>query len=789
MLRWTILLYLVLLSAVSAGAQERQLAPLPVETAIAARTFSTTPFSLSNDGQLLAYALSDPKRSQLINDERHRWLTPTGTPPPQVGTDIWITDIRSRQTQNLTQGTGSNWAPSWSPDSNYLAFFSDRSGLATVWIWQRSSGQLRQVSSVPVIGYKGLSVPRWAPDSKSILFSALPEGMTIEKAALLTIGLEQNRPEPKSDKLGQPTVTVFRSSGEPKRVDAEAVRTTSPSSVYDNGYTADLVIVDVAGSKLRRLVRAAKPCSYWPSPDGTQVAFTNVKDQTKFDLVAVSLRDNTLTSLATNLYQGFVAFSVSWSPDSTALSYTTLETLPGTQPRRECYLVSVDGKQRRKVSGTPAAGFSNPLRAPLWDKTGRSLYLLGGGSLWRVTETNAAASEVGRSANRIIVDIVPASTGGRVWSADDGNSLLVITSDPDLLRVGFSRVNLTTGQITTLIEEDKVYGGGNFLLPAAQGTVDGRSLVYIAEDAAHSPDFWLYEENFRTPHRITAINPEFDKYVMGASTIIEWRGPNGERLRGALLLPAGYQKGKRYPMVVSQYPDEALSNYVNLFGFKPNLAAEAVDNRQLLATRGYAVLLADTRMKVGNPLQEIVKTLLPGVNKVIEMGVADSERLGIIGHSHGGYGVLSVVTQVQRFKAAVSWAGSGNLVTMYGQMDSDGTSHWMDWAETGSGSIGGSLWEVRERYLENSPIFYLDQVKTPLLIVQGGSDRITTPNHSEEIFVGLRRLGKEVEYARYEGEEHTFWFYPNRVDFCNRVIHWFDRWLKPTDSDVSKTTY
>ncbi|HET6979415.1 MAG TPA: prolyl oligopeptidase family serine peptidase [Pyrinomonadaceae bacterium] len=777
MLRWVIL---VLVVVVDAAAQARQLAPLPVEAAIAARTFSTTPFSLSNDSQLLAYALSDPKRSQLISDERHRWLTPTGAPPPQIGTDIWVTNIRTRQTRNLTEGTGSNWAPSWSPDSNYLAFFSDRSGIATLWIWERSSEQLRQVSDLPVVGYKGLSVPRWTPDSKSILFCALPDGMTIEKAALLSIGLEQDRPEPRSSKHDEPTVTVFRSSAQKPGAVSEVTKIKSLSSVYDNGYSADLVMVDVAGSRVRRLVKGAKPCAYWPSPDGTHVVFTSVRgdgSQSKFDLIAVSLRDNTQTLLATELQQGFVAFSVSWSPDSATLSYTTLE--PGSQPRRECYLISMDGTQRRKVTGTPAAGFSNPLRAPLWDKTGTSLYLLGGGSLWRVTTTNATATEVVRSPNRRLVDIVPATTGRQFWSPDDGNSLLVVTSDPDSLRVGFSRVNLANGQLTTVVEEDKVYGGGNFLLPAAQGTVDGRSLVFICEDAGHSPDFWTFEGNLRKPQRLTTINQEFDKYVMGTSTLIEWRGPNGETLRGALLLPAGYQKGKRYPLVVSQYPDEALSNYVNFFGLKSNLAADAVNNRQLLATRGYAVLLADSRMKVGNPLHEIVGTVIPGVNKVIEMGIADPERLGIIGHSHGGYGVLGVVTQVQRFKAAVCWAGSGNLVSMYGQMDSDGSSHWIDWAETGFGSVGGSLWEVRERYLENSPIFYLDQVKTPLLIVQGGSDRITTPNHSEEIFVGLRRLGKEVEYARYEGEDHAFWFYPNRVDFCNRVIEWFDRWLKP----------
>jgi len=174
-----------------AAAQERQLVPLPVQDAIAARTFSTTPFSLSNDGYWIAYTLQDPKRSQIISDERQRWLTASGTPPQQIGCDVWITNVKTRETRNLTEGKGNSWSPVWSPDNNYLAFFSDRGGLATLWIWERRSETLRQVSDLPVVGYRGLSFPRWTADSKSIVFCVLPEGMTVEKAALRFTGREQ----------------------------------------------------------------------------------------------------------------------------------------------------------------------------------------------------------------------------------------------------------------------------------------------------------------------------------------------------------------------------------------------------------------------------------------------------------------------------------------------------------------------------------------------------------------------------------------------------------------------
>src|SRR6185369_9138213 len=103
----------VLMLAFSASAQQQQLAPLPVQEALAARTFSTTPFSLSSDSQWIAYTLTDPKRSQLIPDERQKWLTPSGTPPGQIGSDVWITNTRTRETRNLTEGKGNSWAASW----------------------------------------------------------------------------------------------------------------------------------------------------------------------------------------------------------------------------------------------------------------------------------------------------------------------------------------------------------------------------------------------------------------------------------------------------------------------------------------------------------------------------------------------------------------------------------------------------------------------------------------------------------------------------------------------------
>jgi dipeptidyl aminopeptidase/acylaminoacyl peptidase len=179
-------------------------------------------------------------------------------------------------------------------------------------------------------------------------------------------------------------------------------------------------------------------------------------------------------------------------------------------------------------------------------------------------------------------------------------------------------------------------------------------------------------------------------------------------------------------------------------------------------------------------MQDLVKNVMPGVDKVVEMGVADPGRLGLMGHSYGGYSVLSLIVQTTRFKAAIASASQGNLISSYGQIGKDGSAWAVGWLEEGQGRMGGTPWQFRDRYIENSPVFYLDRVKTPLLIVHGALDNTVPPFLADETFVGLRRLGKEVVYAKYEGEGHWQgeWGYANQVDYWNRVIDWFKSHLQ-----------
>jgi dipeptidyl aminopeptidase/acylaminoacyl peptidase len=207
-------------------------------------------------------------------------------------------------------------------------------------------------------------------------------------------------------------------------------------------------------------------------------------------------------------------------------------------------------------------------------------------------------------------------------------------------------------------------------------------------------------------------------------------------------------------------------------------------NLQLLATRGYAVLFADSSItnKGGKPMQEIAESVMPGIDEAIALGIADGERIGVIGHSYGAYSTLALIVQSPRFKAAVSIDGMSDLFSVYGAMwpQGEGIAHGVDWAENGQGNLGGSPWQYRERYIENSPFFYLDRTQAAVLLIHGTADATVEPWLADQTFVGLRRLGKDVTYVKYRNGGHgsSDWSYADRVDYCNRVIAWFDKHLK-----------
>ncbi len=736
--------------------------PLKIEDALSSLSFAHgIPLDLSPDGEWIGYTLKDPRRTEKQGDERYGFFTRSGVRIFEGACDVWVTNTTSGESKCLTGGEGSSWGPVWSPDGNHLMFYSDRGGQAQLWVWEKAANRLRQVSELTVRPYFGDEVVRWTPDGRKVLCKVLPEGMTLEDTFDLIVGPPKATNDEKKDSLS--STLIYRSPMASKQddcVDCSQENTLKPD--VTNVYLSNLVLIDISDGSVERIARRVKVMDYWLSPDGTKIAFTTMKKDS-YDIVVVFL-SNFCVQVVVSDIQNEKKFPVSWSPDSNLLSYTS---------EGNCFIAPAGGGGAQNLAGSSQPNFDHVYRAPLWDTSGQNLYLLASDTLWRVSIADSAVKAVTRIPNRRLIEVVSPGGGGRFWSPDGGESLYLITRDDETKRIGFCKVNLRTGQFSELMEVDANCGSPAIL--TIDVSCESQRVIYTRQDAQRCEDIWIAGVNFQNPRQLTHVNPSHDVTVMGASRLIKWRSLDGQKLSGALLLPAGYDAGKRYPLVVWVYGGDRGGDLVNQFGLKN----PGVNHLQLLATRGYAVLFPDAPLQEGTPMSDLAKTVLPGVDRVVEMGIADPERLGVMGHSFGGYCALALIAQTTRFKVAISSGGYGNWIGHYGQMRRDGSTYARWHTE---GKLGGTPWQSRHRYIENSPVFYLDRVQTPLLLLHGGLDNAVPSFLADEIFAGLRGLEKWVMYVKYEGEGHTpaDWEYANHVDYWERIITVLDEFLKPS---------
>lgn len=734
-------LWLLLISVITVSAQSA-LEPLPVETASLANSFAPVEFDLSPDGEWVAYTLTDPRRRKLQGLPSDEWkvFTCTGTLYLLANTDLLISNVKTGQTINISSGKAANWGPSWSPDGKSLAFYSDRSGKAQVWIWERSTGKLRALTTAVVHVRSRLEKILWTPDSRQVLTKILGNTQKLDDCFDETSKREPFDPAARS---------VYESESSAGKL---------PSSM--DSFLGDLAMLEVHTGNVKRIVRQEKIVVYSLSPAGDRVAYalpTQVKPNNQFlytyNLIVVSPSTGQ-TERVSDFSPGAPSLPAAWSPDGGTIAYIS---------DGECFIWS-RGEKPRKVSATPRVRF---IQSPLWDKQGRAIYVLAENKIWRISTTEANATAITNTWNRQIRSIVGRHDGQQIWSPD-GESIYVNTSNTVTKQEGFYRVNTRTGEFSKLSEADVSISP---LLRAVSH--DDELMVYASENARQEQNLWVANRDFTNARQLTHINPDLDRYPAGEARLIDYSTAEGKKLQATLLLPVNYQSNRRYPLVVWVYGGSMLSANVNRYGG----AGNEHYNLQLFASRGYAVLLPDTPLAVGTPMQDLAKTVLPAVDKTIEMGVADPDRLGVMGASYGGYSTLALLVQTTRFKAAVMDVGFGSLSSMYGELLKSGAANEVSWAEQGQGRMGGPPWQFPERYMQNSPVFFLNKIETSLLISQGGLD--VSPFLADEIFVGLRRAGKKVVYVRYENEGHGVEYPGNRIDYWNRILQWFESHLRP----------
>ncbi|MGH7577702.1 MAG: prolyl oligopeptidase family serine peptidase [Longimicrobiales bacterium] len=294
------------------------------------------------------------------------------------------------------------------------------------------------------------------------------------------------------------------------------------------------------------------------------------------------------------------------------------------------------------------------------------------------------------------------------------------------------------------------------------------------------PDLHMADASFSALTRISQANPQQSEYSWGTAELVDWRSAEGTILQGVLYKPEGFDPSQQHPMLVYFY--ERLSD--GLHRHMAPAAGSSSINISFYVSRGYLVFTPDIPYQIGYPGESAVEAIVPGVLSLIDQGFVDPQRIGLQGHSWGGYQIAYMLTKTDLFAAAEAGAPVSNMISAYGGIRwSSGMSRMFQYEKTQS-RIGGTLWEKPLHFIENSPIFRADKVQTPLLMLHNDEDGAVPWEQGIEYFVALRRLDKPVWMLNYNGEDHGLRKEQNRKDWTIRMQQFFDHYLKDAPPPV-----
>jgi dienelactone hydrolase len=461
----------------------------------------------------------------------------------------------------------------------------------------------------------------------------------------------------------------------------------------------------------------------------------------------------------------------SWSPDSRYLltfdgkDWTTLNVASGATANLTATLGVKFADETDDHPAEPA-----PYGSAGWSKDGRSVLLYDRYDIWQIAPDGGSprnlTAGIGRRQHLQMRD-VKLDSDPRARDIDLSKPLLIRAENEDTRESGFYRQQAGA----TAAPQKLVMAAKYFTPPVKAKNAD--VLVLTASTFREFPDLLATDSSFRETRKVSDANPQQKDLLWGSAELIHYKNLDGVNLSGMLIKPENFDRHKKYPMIVYIY--ERLSQ--NLHHFTDPRPGHSI-NPSYYASNGYLVLQPDIVYTVGYPGQSALKCVLPAVQAVVDQGFVDENAIGIQGHSWGGYQIAYMVTQTNRFRAVAAGAPVANMISAYdGIRWGPGLPRQFQYEKTQS-RIGGTLWQYPQRFIENSPIFMADRVRTPIMMIHNDADDAVPWYQGIEYYLALRRLGKEAYLFVYNGEPHGLRRRPNQKDYTVRLQQYFDHFLK-----------
>ncbi len=558
----------------------------------------------------------------------------------------------------------------------------------------------------------------------------------------------------------------------------------------DSAPKAQIYLMRADGGEAWKLTEAKENvASYAWAPTSTRLAFVTQEPRSSDEEARRKKRDDPqvyegefrfahLWSIdvesraATRLTEGqtfTISGAPSWSPDATKLTFAAAPTPMIRDDRSDLFVLDVVGKQAEKI--TTNAG---PDNAPRWSPDGRTIAYVSEANTSRPLGDGIGLQTVNHS-HLVLYDVATkqhkdvssksfdTTASTPMWSADSAR--VYFTAGRRVYTEVFA-YDVASAKYTKLTKGDRSVSLGN-------QSKDGKVLTLLTETPLEASDVHVTDAGFTSLRKVTTTNPQAADFALGETEVVTWKSTEGMEIEGVLLKPVGYQPGQRVPLVVVAHggPTGAHTNTFRVGG---------LEGGQALAGQGYAILYPNVRgsTNYGEAFMRANipdwgggdwRDLMSGVDAMITKGIADPERLALIGWSYGGYMTAWGITQTTRFKAAMVGAGITNVWSMYG------TNDIPNYLGTFFGGIPDKA--TRALYMERSAMTHVDKVTTPTLILHGGNDERVPTGQALELHRALKERGKTTELVFYPREGHGIQEYYHQKDRLARIHAWLNRYV------------
>jgi len=729
----------LLTTALSAQANRQTAAPatrtasslFTPEDALEVMTYSIA--DLSDDGQWLVVTGSSRRDSYGTDYRRDGDPSYLRVAP----TRVLVIDTKSGASRPVFPDKRNVRLIRWSPDAHRLAMLVSNGDVLEPVIWDRTTNKVTTLHAPAGKYVAENSDLRWTGDGKQIV---------------VMLRSEQWRKKVRDTFATMTAGPVFVQS------------TTEPFLAWDEmrrmGNVRSVTAFDATTSQPRELVPEMMVGSYTLAEDGSAVAYAeDIAKKTDYDSFGseTALKARQLAGgQPKTLLASTKGAQVAWAEDGRRFAYSR---------DGRVFVASVDSGDAKQVAGpaesrrgeTPDTSKAARERAAKerfsvvrYSPAGDALLISNREGMWLL---NIASG----SRDLIVATDDSSQTSPRTslaaWSRD-GQQLYFTKASRTQWERGFVRYDRGSKRLDDLVKDGRNYSGLRL-------SKDGKITVVAIAAGNRPADIYVADANLGGMRRLVESNPQLNDKRIGPTELVSFLDADGHRKYAVVYYPGDYQKGKAYPTIFNVYEDF----FDDSFDVRTNV----------LTGHGYIVVQPSVDFDIGYPGEAWLKGVTAAANKLIEMGVTDSARMGVQGQSYGGYATNLLVTQTNRFKAAINISGKVDLISFYTDSPRLGVRN-VNAAEKTQDRIGATMWQQPQKYVQHSAVMFADRITTPLMLITGAQDSNVPADNTREMYYALRRLGKECVWVNYMNGGHGGGTATAEdfLDMQRRMLQWYD---------------